>query len=115
MIEAIVEDKDAKGCFLVNTWLETAAHDDEIKAHIQTIFDCVETEFRDALVRAQKRGDIQQDADLSVLSKYLMMTIWGLRVRGRMMPNEAELRSMVDQALAAIRQVSVKRDYDLAL
>ncbi|MCW8884023.1 MAG: TetR/AcrR family transcriptional regulator [Motiliproteus sp.] len=115
MIAAILEDKDAKGCFLVNTWLETAAHDEEIKAHIQTIFNAVEEEFLSAFKRAQKRGEIAKDADLQVLSQYMMMTIWGLRVKGRMMPNRRDLQAMVQQAMTAVRQVMLKDDSDHTL
>ncbi|MEH6625451.1 MAG: TetR/AcrR family transcriptional regulator [Motiliproteus sp.] len=115
LIDAVIEDEDAKGCFLVNTWLETAAHDDEVKAQIQRIFDGVEEQFRNALSRAQKRGMISSEADIPVLSQYLMMTIWGLRVKGRMVQNRELLQAMVEQATSAIRQVVITKDYDLAL
>lgn len=115
MIDVIVKDEDAKGCFLVNTWLETASHDDEIKAQIQRIFDSVEEQFHSALLDAQKRGRISSTADISVLSQYLMMTIWGLRVKGRISPDRQQLQSMVYQATEAIRQVTISQDYDLAL
>ncbi len=115
MIDAIIDDNDAKGCFLVNTWLETAAHDDEVKAQIQRIFDSVEEQFRNALFSAQKRGNISSTADISVLSQYLMMTIWGLRVKGRMVSDREQLQAMVQQATSAVREVVISKDYDLAL
>ncbi len=115
MIDVIVEDEDTKGCFLVNIWLETASHDDEIKAQIQQIFDSVEAQFHDALLDAQKKGKISTTANIPVLSQYMMMTIWGLRVKGRITPERPVLEAMVHQATEAIRQVTISRDYDLAL
>ncbi|OMH39478.1 TetR/AcrR family transcriptional regulator [Motiliproteus sp. MSK22-1] len=115
LIDSMVEDPDAKGCFLVNTWLELASHNVSIKSRIQSIFDGIEREFREALVRAQTRGGLKQEANPQVLAKYLMMSIWGLRVMGRMNPERAQLEAVANQSMAALRAVVVKHDFDLAL
>ena len=115
LIDSMVEDPDAKGCFLVNTWLELASHNESIKPRIQSIFDGIEREFSEALISAQNRGDLKKDANPQTLAKYLMMSIWGLRVMGRMNPEKAQLEAVANQSMAALREVMVQHDFDLAL
>ena len=114
LIDSMLEDPDAKGCFLVNTWLEMAAHEEAIKARIQAIFDQIEQEFCDALSAAVTRGELNDDADPVALAKYLMMTIWGLRVMGRMNPDRAQLEQSAKYSMIALRVMVTRHDFDLA-
>ncbi len=116
LVDAMIADPEARGCFLVNIWLEVACHDDAIRTQLQAIFGRIEQEFRDAFIQARKRGELKQSCDPEVLASYLMMSIWGLRVMSRGRPGREQLEAMVEQVMHAVRAASASRDdYDVAL
>ncbi len=115
LLDAMAGDPDAKGCFLVNCWLETAAHDVEVKDHISGMLDSIERVFFEAFQQAQKRQQIKADADPRVLAKFIMMSLCGLRVMSRMNPERSQLSAVVDQAMIVIKAALTESEYESAL
>lgn len=94
---AAADRKDAPaGCLLVNTALEAAPHDAEIRRLVNAAFAGVETFFRDRL----RAADPDQDADAA--AKALLGLFLGLRVMTRAGADPAARNAVVDQARAML-------------
>lgn len=104
LVEASLADPDAKGCFLINSLLELSAHDELARRRIAGKLAQVEALFREALERGRKQGEFRADSDGAGLAKFLMMSIWGLRVLSRARSPREALEGAVAQVLVALRQ-----------
>lgn len=92
-------DKRRCGCFMVNTILEVAPHNDKVRERVGLYLDQIEASFLQALKTAKKKGTLSEDKDPKSLAKYLMVTIWGIRVLQKLSPDKKTLRAMGKQYL----------------
>lgn len=74
------ERRGMRSCFLLNTVLEVARHDPQVRARVKHHLDAVDSLFRQRLESAQERGELAADADPKALSAFIMTNIWGLRI-----------------------------------
>lgn len=98
VVQETVEDKDKKGCFLINTTLELWTHDAKTQAvikqgHAETI-----AFFRRCIEVGQARKDIPSSVDAMSTAKVLLSLVIAIRVLGRGAFDEHELRDIADQA-----------------
>jgi TetR/AcrR family transcriptional repressor of nem operon len=68
------------GCLLVNTALELAPHDTEIRDLVTAAFEGVEAFFCDRIEAAQAAGTIRADIDAAHIAQTLLGLFVGLRV-----------------------------------
>jgi TetR/AcrR family transcriptional repressor of nem operon len=69
-----------RGCLVVATAMELAAHDREVADRIGRFFKAMEARLAAALVRAQDEGDVAADVDPGALAHMLVCLLEGLRV-----------------------------------
>mgnify|MGYP003640901414 FL=1 len=91
-------DADKKGCLLVNSSLDYASYDDEVKKVVADGFKEVATFFEKLIKRGQQEGDIPESVDPRSTAKALMALLVGLRVMGRGTLGKAALQQIADQA-----------------
>lgn len=104
-VAAILRDTSAvacgaghRGCFAINTAVELAPHDPEIKDRLARHEDRVTALFADAL-RAD--GDLAPD-EVDSRAAFALSTLVALQVRGRRGASEEALRQTAERAVAAI-------------
>ena len=90
-IERIVAGPGRRGCFIGNCAAELARRDRATAARVRRSLGRVEATFRDALRRAQTRGEIAVDADIDALARFLVAGTQGLRLVGKANPDRAAL------------------------
>jgi TetR/AcrR family transcriptional regulator, transcriptional repressor for nem operon len=90
------------GCFLVNTTVELASHDDALAAQLRTGWGRLEQAFMRGLRRAQKAGDLPATKDPRALSRFLVNTIHGLGVGAKYQLDRRRARDVIDVALDAL-------------
>lgn len=105
LIDVMQADKDCKGCLLVNTWLEVAHHDETVKLLLTRIFDRVEAQFCAGFNYAKKRGQLAESVDPAALAKFMMVSIWGLRVMSRVSSKEGHIQQVVEQLLIGLESM----------
>ncbi len=93
---------DPRGCFLVNSALEVAPHDAEVRAMIAARLNELEGFFRRTVQAGQADGSIARQHPAEDLARLLVMSIMGLRVLARLRPEAELLRGAARQALAAL-------------
>lgn len=91
------------GCLLVNTVLEVGRHNPTVQLRVKAHLAQIESVFVAALEAAQARGMLAADKQPAVLAKFLMTTIWGLRVLGGTGADARDALLVVRQALSLLR------------
>lgn len=95
-------DSIGKGCLMVNTMLELATEDDEIRGKVGHYLDEIERHFCTALLKAQEAGELDKQQSAEDLATYLMTNIWGLRVLSSKRPEHHKYEAVVKTILAAL-------------
>lgn len=98
LVQQVKTDAQPKGCFLVNTSIEIASHDQETKNIVTQGFIEFEAFFRRGIEVAQTRGDMPTTLDASATAKVLFSLVVAIRVLGRGVYNETSLQVIADQA-----------------
>jgi len=91
-----------RGCFVVNTAVELAAHDPLAARRVQASWDHLETALTSALVRAQAQGELAEAKDPRALARFLLVLMQGLRVVGKAATDPGRARDAATQALAVL-------------
>lgn len=95
----LVEDGGNKGCFITNTALELAPHDDEVRKLVSAAQEDVEQFFVRMIRKGKASGAIGDHVRPSDAARGLLASLLGLLVLTRSRPEKALLRNIVDEAM----------------
>jgi TetR/AcrR family transcriptional repressor of nem operon len=101
-VDDILTKEGRYGCLAINTAAELAAHDPEIAARVNAIFDRIADVLQKVISRGQVAGEIRADRQAGTLARYLMSTLTGLRVVGKAKQDRTALNDVVRVALSAL-------------
>ena len=90
------------GCFLVNTALELAAHDDELAEMINAAQDEIEGFFLAMIRKGQQSGEFAPDRDAKTLAHQALASLLGMLVMIRSRPKESFLVAVRDGVLKSL-------------
>jgi TetR/AcrR family transcriptional repressor of nem operon len=102
IVERSLDDRDRRGCLLVNSALEIARHDPELGAEVAARLGEIEAFFRRAVTAAQADRSVPPDRDPADLARLLLGVTLGVRVLARLNPQRELLEGMVRPALALL-------------
>ena len=102
IVERSLDDRDHRGCLLVNSALEVAPHDPELGAEVAARLGEIEAFFRRAVTAAQSDGSVPPDRDPVDLARLLLGVTLGVRVLARSKPQRELLEGTVRPALALL-------------
>jgi TetR/AcrR family transcriptional repressor of nem operon len=102
LVEEASGPSGRRGCFLVNTALELAPHDDEVAAIVGAGFAGIEDFFRATIEAGQGSGEIPGNLDAAETARALLALLIGLRVLARGRPEKPLLESVAAQAMALL-------------
>ncbi|BEU25734.1 TetR/AcrR family transcriptional regulator [Paraburkholderia caribensis] len=97
-----LNDRQHKGCMLVNAALEMAPHDAEFQTIIAGVLARIESFFLGCIVAGQVDGFITQSLPADVLARHLLGVLMGVRVLARVRPEKALLEGVIAPALAQL-------------
>jgi len=78
-----LEDRITKGCFMVNSSVELAMHDEEIAKIVKKNSQMMEEIFTKAIEKGQDLGQISKINSARVLARFIFNTYSGIRVLAR--------------------------------
>ncbi len=102
IVERAVNDRDRRGCFLINSALEVAPHDAELGAEIAERLGEIEAFLRRSVQAAQADGSVPKDRNSREIARLLLGVLLGIRVLARSKPDRALLEGVVRPALALL-------------
>ncbi len=102
IIERSVNDRERRGCFLINSALEVAAHDKELGALIANRLAEIEAFFYRSIKAAQARGTVPRNRVAKDLARLLVGVLLGIRVLARSRPERALLEGVARPALSLL-------------
>jgi TetR/AcrR family transcriptional regulator, transcriptional repressor for nem operon len=102
IIERSVNDRERRGCFLINSALEVAPHDGELGALIADRLAEIEAFFCRSIKAAQAEGTVPRERNAQDLARLLLGILLGIRVLARSKPERALLEGVARPALALL-------------
>jgi TetR/AcrR family transcriptional regulator, transcriptional repressor for nem operon len=102
IIERSVNDRERRGCFLINSALEVAPHDRELGALIADRLAEIEAFFYRSIRSAQAKGEVPRGRVAKDLARLLLGVLLGIRVLARSKPERALLEGVARPALALL-------------
>lgn len=91
-----------RSCFLVNTLLEIARSNEQVRERVNSHLERVEKLFRDALEKAQAQGELSTEKDPAALAAFIMTNIWGMRVLLAAGADQRRTGAVVNQLLSLL-------------
>jgi TetR/AcrR family transcriptional repressor of nem operon len=102
IVDRSLSDPERRGCFLINSALEVAPHDEELRALIAGRLGEIEAFFRRSIERAQSNGTVPANRSAKDLARLLLGVLLGIRVLARSKPDRALLEGVARPALALL-------------
>ncbi len=102
LVSQSINDKEKKGCFLVNTALELPSHTKEVAVIVRSGFQDIENFFERLIKLGQKQSEIPESVNPQDTAKALLGFIISIRVLARGAFDENEIRSIASQATRLI-------------
>jgi TetR/AcrR family transcriptional repressor of nem operon len=102
IIDHSVNDRERRGCFLVNSALEVAPHDKKLGGLIADRLAELEAFFGRSIRKAQAEGSLPRQLVAKDLARLLLGLVLGIRVLARVRPERALLQSLARPALALL-------------
>jgi len=102
IVEDAVQTTQPKGCFITNTCVELAPHDDAMREKLAQIFGSMEHALDEAICSAIQRGEIRSDKNARQLARFLVSSINGLQVMAKANNDRELLEDIVLQTLSVL-------------
>jgi TetR/AcrR family transcriptional regulator, transcriptional repressor for nem operon len=103
LIDHSVNDRERRGCFLVNSALEVAPHDKKLGQFIADRLAELEAFFARLIRKAQAEGTVSRKAVAKDLARLLLGIVLGIRVLARVRPERAALESLARPVLSLLQ------------
>ena len=101
-IQDAISDKEAKGCFVVNTTTELIPNDESLIKVVDDNKRDFENLFYEYLKKGKDNGQLKTNQDLRSLASLLFMLYNGLKVVSKISPQKQELKCSIDLALTLV-------------
>jgi len=95
-------DKAKYGCFMVNTTIELAPHDEEINEMIARNQKDVEQAIYKAIQKGQQKGQVTKQHSAKTLAKFILNTLTGLRVNVKSHTDKKAITEIIEVALSVL-------------
>jgi TetR/AcrR family transcriptional regulator, transcriptional repressor for nem operon len=96
VVSANFSNKNPKGCLVVNTSIEIANHDVEIRQVIENNVSEVISAFTDFIKKGQKKGNFTTNIEADSLATALFHQITALRVTGKVMTDKTLFNNTIN-------------------
>jgi len=102
VINDLLSDKQHKGCFMVNAEVELAALDEKVKEIVCKNERHIEETFRHVIHEGQKSKEIKSKKDATILARFLLNTVKGIRVSAKSSTDKAMFNEIIKTSLSVL-------------
>jgi TetR/AcrR family transcriptional regulator, transcriptional repressor for nem operon len=103
IVKRSLNDRDRKGCMLVNAALDVAPHDPAFRKVVAEVLIGIEAFFLACVTAGQANGTVTRSLSAETLSQNLLGVLMGIRVLARVRPERALLEGVVAPVLVLLR------------
>ena len=96
-------DKRCIGCFVVNSVVELAPHDDQTADIVNGILKNIESAFYECLLKAQQLGEISKESNVKALSSFFASCTHWLLVTGKSDASGEQMKDIVNVMLSTLK------------
>jgi TetR/AcrR family transcriptional repressor of nem operon len=108
VVEQTLSDPDWKGCMLVNSALEVAPHDPDLREVVAEGLVKVEAFFRRCVAAGQQSGTIPAVQTADDLARHLLAVLLGLRVLARSGPERTLLEGLLRPTFSLLGEAAAE-------
>ena len=102
IVKRSLNDRDRKGCMLVNAALDVAPHDPAFREVVAEVLVSIEAFFLACVRAGQADGTVTRSLSAETLAQNLLGVLMGIRVLARVRPERALLEGVAAPALALL-------------
>lgn len=102
IVSTLQDEERKKECMILHSAIDQIPHDPEMAALFEKDRTRLEKAFYEALVRAQKQGEIGPGKDLHVLARYLYHVRYSMTQAAKLSNNPKELEEIAAVALSVL-------------
>lgn len=102
VVSQSIEDKEHKGCFVVNTITEMTPCDKELEKKLFKSRKKIKKVFQRLIEVAQEKGEICKKKDAKSIASALYILYSGLQVASKVRPKEKELKDTIAISLSIL-------------
>jgi len=102
VIARLLRDATPCGCMIGNSAVELAPHDADVRARLEAALAATQAAYCEAIVRGQAAGEIDPLHEAASLARFLVGSLNGLQVLGKVNPDAGELRQVARLALSVL-------------
>ena len=98
----LLDDKQQKGCFMVNAEVEVASHDAEVSNLVCKNDQQMEEAFYQVIKKGQESGEIKNQQDARALSRFIFNSVKGMRVTAKSTPDRSLFDDIIKLTISAL-------------
>jgi TetR/AcrR family transcriptional repressor of nem operon len=98
----LLNDKQQKGCFMVNAEIEVAPHDAEVNKIICENDRQIEEAFYLIIQKGKDSGEIKNPQDARALARFIFNTVKGMRVSAKSTTDKTVFDDIISLTIAAL-------------
>jgi TetR/AcrR family transcriptional repressor of nem operon len=98
----LLDDKQQKGCFMVNAEVEIAPHDAEVSNLVCKNDQQMEEAFYRVIKKGQESGEIKNQQDARALSRFIFNSVKGMRVTAKSTPDRSLFDDIIKLTISAL-------------
>ena len=103
-----MSDPDWKGCMVVNSAVEVAPHDPDLRQVVTECLAKLEAFFRRCIAAGQQSGTIPAVQTADDLARHLLAVLLGLRVLARSGPERALLEGLLRPTFSLLGEAAAE-------
>jgi TetR/AcrR family transcriptional repressor of nem operon len=100
--DGLLNDREHKGCFIVNAEVEVAPHDEQVGRMICLNDQQVEDAFYEVIKKGQESGEINTDQDARALARFIFNAVKGMRVTAKSTTDRAVFDDIIKLTMGAL-------------
>ncbi|WP_259067872.1 TetR/AcrR family transcriptional regulator [Mucilaginibacter sp. X4EP1] len=98
----LLEDKQHKGCFMVNAEVEVAPHDQQVNNMVCKNDQQMEDAFYQVIQRGKDSGEINNPQDARALARFIINTVKGMRVTAKSITDPSVFNDIIALTIAVL-------------
>lgn len=102
VIDDLLNDKQRKGCFMVNAGIELASHDQDVNRMICQTEQQLEQAFAKVIREGQENGEIGKNKDVQALARFFNNTVKGMQVSVKSTTERSFFEDIIDTAIGVL-------------